>query len=86
MTEQLGDRQHATGPASGPAGLGHEALDELMHLRADFARFLLEYQFGIEEMKTKIEILRLEFVHLHEHNPIEHVGARLKSPSRSSPR
>ncbi len=51
-----------------------------MHLRADFTRFMLDYQFGIEEMKTKIEILRLEFLHLHEHNPIEHLNARLKSP------
>ena len=56
------------------------ALDDLVQLRAEFARFMLEYQFGIEEMKTKVEILRLEFVNLHEHNPIEHVSSRLKSP------
>ena len=55
-------------------------VDELMHLRAEFERLVLEYQFGIEAMKTKIEILRLEFVHLHDHNPIEHVSARLKTP------
>ena len=56
------------------------SLDELMQLRTEFARFMLQYQFGIREMTTKIEILREEFLHLHEHNPIEHVSARLKTP------
>lgn len=60
--------------------LGAADLEDLMQLRGQFARFMLEYQFGIEEIKTKIEILRLEFVHLHDHSPIEHVSARLKSP------
>ncbi|MDP9822795.1 putative GTP pyrophosphokinase [Nocardioides massiliensis] len=55
------------------------SLDDLVQLRAEFSRFMLQYQFGIEEVKTKIEILRLEFIHLHAHNPIEHVAARLKS-------
>ena len=41
---------------------------------------MLECQFGIEELKTKAEIPQPELVHLHEHNSIEHVNARLKSP------
>ena len=66
----------------GPEGPDREgsALDDLVELRAEFARLMLEYQFGIEEMKTKVEILRLEFVNLHEHNPIEHLSSRLKTP------
>jgi hypothetical protein len=35
------------------------ALEDLVQLRTEFARFMLENQFGIDEMKTKIGILRL---------------------------
>nr|WP_246211598.1 GTP pyrophosphokinase family protein [Phytoactinopolyspora alkaliphila] len=34
----------------------------------------------MDEITTKISILREEFSHLHDYNPIEHVSARLKSP------
>jgi len=53
---------------------------ELHKLGADFARFMLNYQFAIDEIMTKINILTTEFEHLHEYSPIEHVNARLKSP------
>lgn len=43
-------------------------------------RFLLEYEFGLREVETKIEILRDEFAHMHDYNPIEHVSSRVKSP------
>ncbi len=49
-------------------------------LRDGFARFMLNYQFAIEEIMTKINILKTEFEHLHDYSPIEHVGSRLKSP------
>ncbi|AXH98099.1 GTP pyrophosphokinase family protein [Ornithinimicrobium avium] len=39
----------------------------------------MEYQFGIDELTTKISILHDEFTHLHDSSPIEHVDARLKS-------
>ncbi|MHA3683642.1 GTP pyrophosphokinase [Leucobacter sp. HY1908] len=42
-------------------------------------RFLLEYRFGMQEVETKLSILREEFVHTHEYNPIEHVSSRVKS-------
>ncbi|MFT4231610.1 MAG: GTP pyrophosphokinase family protein [Leucobacter sp.] len=42
-------------------------------------RFLLEYRFGMQEVETKLSILREEFVHMHEYNPIEHVSSRVKS-------
>lgn len=46
----------------------------------DFTRFTMMYKFAIDEITTKINILREEFIHLHDYNPIEHVNARLKSP------
>lgn len=46
----------------------------------ELAPFLMPYQFAIYEMRTKIDILREEFVHLHDYNPIEHVTARVKNP------
>lgn len=49
-------------------------------LRTDFSRFMLNYQFAMDEIMTKINILKTEFEHLHEYSPIEHVSSRLKSP------
>jgi putative GTP pyrophosphokinase len=53
---------------------------ELRTLRDELQRFLLEYRFGMQEIETKISILREEFEHTHAYNPIEHVSSRLKSP------
>ena len=46
----------------------------------ELRRFLLEHKFGMEELVTKLTILREEFAHLHDDNPIEHISSRLKSP------
>ncbi|MFZ2510332.1 MAG: GTP pyrophosphokinase family protein [Gordonia sp. (in: high G+C Gram-positive bacteria)] len=48
-------------------------------MRDELRRFLMEYQFAVDEMLTKVAILRDEFVYLHRHNPIEHVNSRVKS-------
>src|SRR6476469_5490177 len=53
---------------------------ELRELRAELQRFLLEYRFGMQEIETKIGILRDEFLMTHAYNPIEHVSSRVKSP------
>jgi putative GTP pyrophosphokinase len=53
---------------------------QLRTLRDELQRFLLEYRFGMQEIETKIGILREEFEHTHDYNPIEHVSSRLKSP------
>ena len=53
---------------------------ELPHPGEDFRRFMLEHKFGMEEVVTKLSILRDEFANLHDYNPIEHVSSRLKSP------
>ena len=47
----------------------------------EFNRFLMVYKFAIDEVTTKINILREEFALVHDYNPIEHVVARLKSPA-----
>ncbi|GAB2529799.1 hypothetical protein [Paramicrobacterium agarici] len=49
-------------------------------MRAEFPRFLMQYRFAVDEMLTKVSILREEFLHLHRYNPIEHVASRVKSP------
>ncbi|MDO5740220.1 MAG: GTP pyrophosphokinase family protein [Ornithinimicrobium sp.] len=57
-----------------------ERLEDFEAASAGLTRMLMEYQFGIDELTTKISILQEEFAHLHESSPIEHVNARLKSP------
>ncbi|MFZ2529179.1 MAG: GTP pyrophosphokinase family protein [Rhodococcus sp. (in: high G+C Gram-positive bacteria)] len=52
----------------------------VVELHRGLKRFLMVYQFGIDEMMTKINILRDEFSYVHDYNPIEHVKSRLKSP------
>lgn len=45
----------------------------------ELRRLMLTYRFGLEEVLTKIQILRDEFQYIHDYNPIEHIGSRLKS-------
>lgn len=51
----------------------------LQHLGEGFPRFMLNYRFALDEIETKLNILKREFEHLHEYSPIEHVKSRLKS-------
>ena len=60
---------------------GSYSMEELRAMGAGLQRFLLRYQFGLREVETKIGILRDEFLHMHEYNPIEHVSSRVKSPA-----
>ncbi|GGE97727.1 GTP pyrophosphokinase [Mycetocola zhadangensis] len=55
-------------------------LKQLRALTDEFTRFMLSYKFAVDEMMTKINILREEFSHRHDYSPIEHVSSRLKSP------
>ncbi|MGU3435701.1 GTP pyrophosphokinase [Actinomycetes bacterium M1A6_2h] len=52
----------------------------LRTLRDEFTRFTMSYRFGLDELLTKINILKEEFNHLHSYSPIEHVGSRIKTP------
>lgn len=75
------DRHGPTPPADLAAMLSDgSTLAGLAALREDFTRFMLQYKFAIDEVLTKVTILRDEFTHLHRENPIEHVTSRLKSP------
>lgn len=54
--------------------------DFVRQMQRDFTRFIMEYRFAVDEVLTKVTILREEFLHLHRYNPIEHVSSRVKSP------
>ena len=56
------------------------AMEQLNTIEKDLKRFLLSYRFGLEEVMTKINILRQDFQYIHDYNPIEHVKSRVKSP------
>jgi putative GTP pyrophosphokinase len=53
----------------------------LRQVREEFVRFMMAYRFAVDEVITKVSILREEFTHLHRYNPIEHVTSRVKSPA-----
>ncbi|UCR88597.1 GTP pyrophosphokinase [Mycetocola spongiae] len=54
--------------------------EDLKKIRNELTRMMMAYRFGLNEVSTKINILRDEFNYVHEYNPIEHVSSRLKSP------
>ncbi|WP_082563870.1 MULTISPECIES: GTP pyrophosphokinase [unclassified Nocardioides] len=56
-----------------------EAEQSLREIQAELAAFRLEYSCGMEEVATKINILRQEFEQTQDFGPIEHVKTRLKS-------
>ena len=60
-------------------GVASFSPDQLRAMRDEFQRFLLEYQFGLREVETKLGILRDEFLQMHDYNPIEHVSSRVKT-------
>lgn len=55
-------------------------LAQARRMRDELTRFLMEYQFAVKEVLTKVTILREEFLQLHRYNPIEHVTSRIKKP------
>lgn len=50
----------------------------LARMGEQFTRMRMVHQFAVDEVLTKVSILRREFVHLHRYNPIEHVDSRVK--------
>ncbi|MGH3349123.1 MAG: GTP pyrophosphokinase [Nocardioides sp.] len=73
MPDPAGDRNLITGLVDLVEAGGEDLAREL-------TRFRMRYKFAIDEVSTKIAILREEFEHNHDHSPIEHVRTRLKSP------
>ena len=55
-------------------------IEDFRALREQFTDFMLGYKFAIDEITTKINILREDFNAAHEYNPIEHINSRLKAP------
>ena len=53
---------------------------EFKKIEKELKRFLMTYKFGLEEVKTKINILNEEFQYVHDYNPIDHTKSRIKSP------
>ncbi len=53
---------------------------QLKSLKTELTRFMMSYKFALDELNTKIDILKQEFQYIHDYNPIEHVTSRIKSP------
>ncbi|WP_449539680.1 GTP pyrophosphokinase [Ferdinandcohnia sp. Marseille-Q9671] len=55
-------------------------INQFKELKVELMRFMMSYKFALEEMNTKINILKQEFQYIHDYNPIEHITSRVKSP------
>ncbi|MFP7296563.1 GTP pyrophosphokinase family protein [Neobacillus niacini] len=55
-------------------------MKDLKAIKIELTRFMMAYKFALDEMTTKINILKDEFNYIHDYNPIEHVNSRLKTP------
>lgn len=55
-------------------------LQEMKRLKKELVRFMMGYKFALDELNTKIDILKQEFHFIHDYNPIENVSSRVKSP------
>ncbi|MFW7414218.1 GTP pyrophosphokinase [Demequina sp. SO4-18] len=69
---------HGAGDVDSGEG-ADSALNTTPQAREDLAHLRDLYQFGIDEVLTKVDILRREFERSHDYSPIEHVRSRLKS-------
>lgn len=76
-------RSPATGQTRGVTTTSAPPTEESAEDPSAFERslgpFLLTYKFGLDEILTKINILREELAFRGTNNPIEHVSSRLKS-------
>lgn len=71
--------QHPTPEVALSEPGGSIDVEDLRFLRERLVDFMLGYKFAIDEITTKINILREDFNHTNEYNPIEHINSRLKS-------
>ncbi|QUH21151.1 GTP pyrophosphokinase [Alkaliphilus sp. B6464] len=55
-------------------------VQQLNAFKIELTRFMMSYKFALDELNTKIDILKQEFEYIHDYNPIEHVKSRVKSP------
>ena len=65
-----------------PVVVDDDQLRQFFEISDELNGFLMLYSFGLEEMLTKINILKQELTHANSSTcPIEHVSHRLKRPS-----
>lgn len=57
-----------------------EEINQKKLMKKELMRFMMRYKFALDEINTKIDILKQEFHFIHDYNPIENVNSRVKSP------
>ncbi|RLQ92777.1 GTP pyrophosphokinase family protein [Planomicrobium sp. Y74] len=55
-------------------------INRMKLIKKELMRFLMRYKFALDEINTKVDILKQEFHLIHDYNPIENVNSRIKSP------
>lgn len=55
-------------------------LNNIKAMKTELTKFMMTYKFALDEINTKINILKEEFQLIHDYNPIEHTTSRVKSP------
>lgn len=55
-------------------------IDRFKQMKYELTKLLLLYRCALDEIETKINILKQEFQALHDYSPIEHTKSRIKSP------
>jgi putative GTP pyrophosphokinase len=76
----MADELAVAQPAEFLAASDADRIAFMRGMRDELTQFMMEYQFAADEVLTKVNILRGEFLHLHRYNPIEHVSSRVKAP------
>lgn len=68
---------------AGLVPFAHPTIDTDLFQRRhhEFTGMLLGYQYAIDQMVTRLGVLRDDFNHSHGDNPIESISSRLKSPT-----
>ncbi|KGP72850.1 GTP pyrophosphokinase [Pontibacillus yanchengensis] len=53
---------------------------QLKYVKQEMTRFMMSYKFAVDQITTKVDILKQEFQYIHDYNPIEQINSRVKSP------
>ncbi|GAA4926017.1 GTP pyrophosphokinase family protein [Nesterenkonia rhizosphaerae] len=78
LYRQLLNQLHSKADENGST----DSVNRMIDIRRQLTEFQLHYKFGMDEVLTKINVLREEFEHTRDYSPIEHVNYRLKSLDR----
>lgn len=54
--------------------------DEVKMDTLELVKFIMTYNFAVNEITTKLNILNEEFKYVHDYNPIENISSRVKTP------